>query len=212
MAARTTVSYAVLGLLSLRSMNAYELVQGYGRSLGIVMSRSDAAIYAEPKRLEADGLITHTDLPRGRRVVPVYSITDAGRDELRAWLGSPPAFPQVDAEPILRVVFANLEDLDQLRANIAAFRADAVARAIGFAAVGHEYQAQQGPYQHRSALVALSGRFVADLFDTYVRWCDWALDALDDWQRTDGSTEAWSAACFDDIVATLTHPGAPRER
>jgi DNA-binding PadR family transcriptional regulator len=212
MAARTTVSYAVLGLLSLRSMNAYELVQGYGRSLGIVMSRSDAAIYAEPKRLEADGLITHTDLSRGRRVVPVYSITDAGRDELRAWLGSPPEFPQVDAEPILRVVFANLDDLDQLRANITAFRADAVARAIGFAAVGHEYQAQQGPYQHRSALVALSGRFVADLFDTYVRWCDWALDALDDWQRTDGSTEAWSAACFDDIVATLAHLAAPRLR
>lgn len=179
--ARTTLSYAVLGLLSLRSMGAYELVQGYARSLGQVMSRSEAAIYAEPKRLEAAGLVTHADERRGNRIVAVYSITDAGRDELRAWLARPTTFPEVDAEPVLRVVFADAARADEVRTTVTAFRAEVCTRLLGMHTIADEYRAGTGPYQQRAPLVALSGQFVVELMSAYLRWCDGVLAALDEW-------------------------------
>lgn len=180
-APRTTLSYAVLGLLSLRSMGAYELVQGYARSLGQVMSRSEAAIYAEPKRLEAAGLVTHTDERRGNRIVAVYSITEAGRDELRAWLARPTTFPEVDAEPVLRVVFADSADVEQVRTTVGAFRDQVLTRLFAMRAIADEYRTGTGPYQERAPLVALSGTFVAELMTAYLRWCDRVLAALDEW-------------------------------
>lgn len=206
MQTRTTLSYAVLGLLSLRSMGAYELVQGYARSLGQVMSRSDAAIYAEPKRLESDGLVTHIDERRGNRIVPVYSITDAGRTELRAWLGRPPTFPHVDAEPAIRVVFADQGDIDQLRTTITSFREDVITRMLTMRTIADEYRDGAGPYQQRAPLVALSGQFVADLFTTYLRWCDWALTTLDEWGSLDGE------AVGEPAVATIVAIGDAFDR
>ncbi len=209
---RTTLSYAVLGLLSLRPMNAYELVQGYGRSLGQVMSRSEAAIYAEPRRLEADGLVTHTEQARGRRTVPVYDITDAGRAELHTWLGSPPTFPQVDAEPALRVLFADQGDVAQLRATVVAFREEAITRALGLKAITEEYVGRTGPYQDRFPVVLISGRFVSDLFTTYVRWCDWALEAIDAWEQDTAGDGDWASPRFAEIagsLGSLTRGGLP---
>ena len=200
---RTTLSYAVLGLLALRPMNAYELVQGYRRSLGLVMGRSDAAIYAEPKRLEADGLLTRAEQHRGQRVVSVYEITDAGRTELRSWLDAPPTFPLVDAEPVLRVVFADQGELDQLRRSIAAFREEALSRSFALRAIPAEYLRAAGPYQQRSPLVAMSGRFVVDLMTGYVRWCDWALDAIDAWREGRSRPEEWALAQFTEMAGEL---------
>lgn len=193
---RGSLSYAVLGLLSLRPMSPYELVQGYGRSAGQVMPRSEAAIYAEPRRLEAAGLVTHADEARGRRVVPVYSITDAGRAELDAWLSDPNGFPQLEAEPVLRVVFADPLDPSPLRATINEFREGSLARLAVVRAMVAEYEQGSGPYQHRAPLVAMSGRFLVDLFATYLHWCDWALGAIESWPSEPETAEAWAAEVF----------------
>ncbi len=192
----------MLGLLSLRPMSAYELVQGYGRSLGQIMSRSEAAIYAEPKRLEAAGLVSGTDEMRGQRVVAVYRITDAGLADLEAWRHRESAYPLVDAEPVLRVVFANQDDPRHLRTTLLTFREEALARAVALRAVADEYLGGAGPHQGRAPLVALSGRFVIDLVTTYVRWCDWALDALDAWDG-DGDARSWAVEAFATFATDL---------
>jgi PadR family transcriptional regulator AphA len=191
-------------------MNAYELVQGYRRSLGLVMSRSEAAIYAEPKRLETDGLLTRAEEQRGQRVVPVYEITDAGRAELRSWLDAPPTFPLVDAEPVLRAVFADQGDLAQLRRSLVAFREDALTRSFALRAIPDEYLRAAGPYQQRSPLVALSGRFVVDLIALYVRWCDWALDAVDAWRDDRVRPEDWALERFTEMADELARLTAGR--
>lgn len=213
MAARTTLSYSVLGLLALRPMSAYELVQGYLRNLGQVMSRSEAAIYAEPKRLEVDGLVARSDEVRGKRTVPIYSITDVGRAELRDWLATPTGFPQIDAEPALRVVFADQGDPAHLRATIITFREQAMARAVGLHAIASEYRDGVGLYQQRALLAAMSGRFVTDLIVAYLRWCDWALDELDELDRgaktatagalTSTAAQAYAIDAFAEIADLL---------
>jgi PadR family transcriptional regulator AphA len=208
MAQRTTLSYTVLGLLAMRDMSAYELVQGYRRSMGQIARRSDAAIYNEPKKLVADGLVSATDEPRGRRAVAVYSATDLGREELDRWLGEPASFPQLDAEPIVKLVFADRDQLADLRSTIVEFKEEVVVRMLELRRVGDEYLSDGGPYQPRSDLVALSGRFVADLFATYMLWCDSALEALDEWETSSQDERAeWARSSFEATVRTMDRLG-----
>jgi PadR family transcriptional regulator, regulatory protein AphA len=189
---RTGTSYTVLGLLALGPKTGYELVQGYARSIGQISSCSDAVLYNEPKRLVADGLVTAVEESRGKRTVAVYSIIDAGMDVLRQWLTEPPAFPVLEADPIIRTVFSDFIDLDQLRDTIIAFRAEAEARRNVLAAIGESYLAGEGLYQERMHIVMLSGRFVGFLMQAYIDWCDWALTGLDYWPEDDEGRRQWA--------------------
>ena len=54
----TTTSYAILGLLDLRDWTAYDLAQQAGRSLAYAWPVSESQLYAEPKRLAEEGLLT----------------------------------------------------------------------------------------------------------------------------------------------------------
>ena len=51
----TTTSYAILGLLSVRSWSTYELTQQMDRSLGRIWPRAQSKLYEEPKKLAAGG-------------------------------------------------------------------------------------------------------------------------------------------------------------
>lgn len=196
MSTRTSTSYAVLGLLALGPKTGYEIVQGHARSVGQIGSRTESVLYAEPKRLVKDGLAVATDEQRGKRTVAVYSITDEGHDALRRWLAEPSSFPVLDAEPIVRAVFSDQEDLEQLRATLTRFRADAAVRLSVLADIGEEYLLRRGLYQERFHITMLTGRFVGDLMEAYIGWCDWALEAIDAWPDDTAGRHAWAEAAI----------------
>jgi hypothetical protein len=79
-----------------------------------------------------------------------------------------------------------------------------------------EYEQGTGPYQHRAPLVAMSGRFLVDLFTTYLHWCDWALDAIDAWPTDAEAAQAWAADVFGGMaqhIDRVTHnAGTPPSR
>ena len=54
----TTTSYAILGLLRLRSWTSYELAKQVQKSLGWFWPRAERKLYDEPKNLVALGLAT----------------------------------------------------------------------------------------------------------------------------------------------------------
>src|SRR6476620_9183008 len=83
---RTTTSFAILGLLSLRTWSTYELAKQVSRSLHWFWPRAERKLYDEPKVLVADGLATASKSFTGERPRTVYEITDAGRAALTAWL------------------------------------------------------------------------------------------------------------------------------
>lgn len=209
MAERTTTSYAVLGLLALQPMSAYELTQRYKRSVGIGSPRGDSSIYNEPKRLVADGLAAARDEQRGRRTVAVYEITATGRDALRAWLAQPSAFPTIEAEAVVRVLFADQGDPDDLRQTLEQLARGAAARRRALAEIALEYVAGDGPFPERHDLVSLTGRFALDLFDFLEGWATWALDAVDSWPEDRAEREPWAMAVSRDLAARehLLPPG-----
>lgn len=81
----TPVSYVVLGLLTSESATSYELKGRVARTIGNFWEFNHSQLYDEPARLVTAGLLTETREEHGRRR-RTYTITDAGRAALTAWL------------------------------------------------------------------------------------------------------------------------------
>lgn len=85
----STTSYVVLGMIALRGPSTpYDLKRAVGHSVGYFWHFPHAQLYSEPERLRDAGLLDRVSEQDGRRR-KTYSLTDEGRDAVRAWLASP---------------------------------------------------------------------------------------------------------------------------
>jgi DNA-binding PadR family transcriptional regulator len=97
------LGHALLGLLAAHELTGYELTQTFDISLAHVWSASHSQIYPELAKLQAAGLIRHTESgPRGSKR---YAATEEGRAEVRRWLEQPPQPATIRNERLLRVFF-----------------------------------------------------------------------------------------------------------
>ena len=169
----TSTSYALLGLLSVRPWSAYELAQQMTRSLRYCWQVAPSVVYHEPKRLVAMGYATVTRQQNGQRTRAVYQITPAGREALGQWLATEPADPQIQMEPMLRLLFADSAAPDELAASLRALRAWAERLLAEGALQCADYLATGGPFPARLDLIALFAEFFGQL---YAITGDWAQD------------------------------------
>jgi DNA-binding PadR family transcriptional regulator len=103
---RTATRNAILGHLALRDWSAYELARSLRRTLHWFWPRAESVIYAEVKKLEAEGLAETREEPAidgSARSRTVYSITKRGRKALARWLETPATILALDIEPLLRL-------------------------------------------------------------------------------------------------------------
>jgi PadR family transcriptional regulator, regulatory protein AphA len=103
----TPTSYVVLGLLELLGGEAtpYELKRAAAVSVGNLWSLHHAQLYSEPEHLAAAGLVREQREQTGRRRRR-YSLTDAGRNALRAWREEPTdAFTELRDLGLLQLFF-----------------------------------------------------------------------------------------------------------
>jgi DNA-binding PadR family transcriptional regulator len=180
----STTSYAVLGLLSLRSWTGYELVQQMQRSLVHAWPKEDSVLYEEPRRLVARGLATAHKERDGRRVRNRYEITDEGRRALRAWLAEPSNPPRFEAEPMLRLIFADQGEVSDALAAVNALRDWAATRFASGAKYIHAYRAGDVRFPEREHINALFARMYAELYLTVLSFADLAEKEIRDWPRT----------------------------
>jgi PadR family transcriptional regulator AphA len=185
----TPTSYAVLGLLALRSWTTYELAKQVRRSLKWFWPRAERKLYDEPKLLEAEGYAVATERFTGKRRSREYAITDAGRDALRDWLGEPPAARSVEFEGMVKVFFADSGDLDQLRGTLRAIATEAENRIEAIATmVAGDY-----PFPERLHISAISLPLQLDQEIAVLRWARWALAGVEQWTDTRDPGD-WDAA------------------
>jgi PadR family transcriptional regulator, regulatory protein AphA len=183
-ASRTTTSYAILGLLSVRQWSTYELAKQVRRSLRWFWPRTERKIYDEPKRLVADGLATATRQYTGQRPRTVYGITNQGRDELSRWLDRPPATRSVEFEGMLKLFFADAGSLDQLAATLAAIERDAADRLAELAEVNKQNLAGTNKFPQRLHLSVLALRLHVEQEIVVYNWARWARDQAAIWKST----------------------------
>ena len=180
---RSTTSYALLGLLNVRSWTTYELAKQVQRSLTWFWPRAERRLYDEPKQLLARGLATATKEFTGQRPRTVYGITDAGREALRDWLGEPSAPRAVESEAMLKVFFSDAGSLDQLTATLEGMAAEARERLARLAEMAEGAQ-QQSAFPQRLHISALALRLHLDQEVTALRWAQWALAQVAQWRDT----------------------------
>ena len=185
----TTTSYAILGLLSVRSWTTYELAQQMNRSLGRMWPRAESKLYEEPKKLVSLGLARAKPESVGARRRTRYAITSAGRRALREWLGEPGAGPVVESEQVLKVLFAHQGTRNGTLATLAAARAWAVEQNEENIAAARAYLAGEGPFQANVAQSMLAGGFLTELYRMVADWAEWATALVERWPDDPASAE-----------------------
>ncbi len=80
------LKFILLGLLDYRPMSGYELEGWINASTGNFWHAKLSQIYTTLKRLEESGsVVSHVEPQAGRPDRRVFTITDSGRADLRAW-------------------------------------------------------------------------------------------------------------------------------
>lgn len=177
----STTSYAILGLLAVKSWTTHELVQQVDRSLRRIWPRAQSKLYEEPKKLVAHGLARATDDPVGRRRRTRYTITVKGRRALADWLSKPGDGPILEFEQLLKISFTDSGTKADLLANLAATRSWVLDENEENLATARAYLEGRGRFPERAALNQLTGRFLTDFYVTVARWTEWASQAVESW-------------------------------
>ena len=109
----TPTSYLVLGLLEREGPSTpYELKRHVAATIGHIWSFPHALLYKEPARLAALGLLSEEREQVGRRR-RLFTITSAGREALRIWLGRPAQHPtELRDLALLQLFFSDLESTE----------------------------------------------------------------------------------------------------
>ena len=200
--ALTTTSYAVLSVLSLRPHSTYDITRQMRRSMHYMWPRAESNVYAEPRRLVEAGLATAREEWNGQRRRTVYFITDSGRAALAEWLASPSARQRYECEVLLKVLFAENGDRDDLLASIRALGDDATEVMRHFLRIALQYAAGEGEYPWRFGLSGLAARLLMEQQAATLRWARWAEELVAGWEEPLSADATWG-------VETLRAAGEP---
>lgn len=200
----TTTSYAILGLLSVRSWSAYELTSQMKRGMRLTWPRAETRIYHEPKNLVAHGMARAKTESNGKRSRTVYSITRKGQTALRGWLEESSTPPQFECEALLRTTFADsgtkeglLRTLRELRQQVTTYHAELMPQA-------EDYQATGGPFPERLHIIALIGKFIVEHLAHLERWARWAEEQVEVWPAVGPASRVVVAEeVFDEFLVPL---------
>ena len=182
----TTTSFALLGLLGVKSWTAYEIVGQIKRGLYFFWPRSEAHLYAELKRLVERGHATAEVVDGPRRQRTRYTITPEGREALEEWFDTEPSPPVVEVEGFLRMFLGDQTSADHLREALEATARQAREFHVQGYGVIREVLATGGPFPQRLHLVEPMAVFLDQFYRLLIEWCEQAIAEMEDWPDTSG--------------------------
>ena len=112
----TPTSYVVLGLTALLGeATSYDMKRLVAMSIGYFWTFPHSQLYAEPDRLVKLGLLEETREEGGRRR-RLFTMTDAGFEELKDWLADPETPPlEMRDTATLKLFFGNMAGAENVR-------------------------------------------------------------------------------------------------
>ncbi len=108
----------ILGLLMLRRLTVYEIRSILSKNFKTICSDSMGGIQAAIKRLLDSGKITFHEFVEKGVNKKHYSITDEGRDDLRAWVNAPAIISNPKNMELGKLVFMGLVPSENRKALI----------------------------------------------------------------------------------------------
>lgn len=177
----TTTSYAILGLLAVKSWTTHEMVVQVDRSLRRFWPRARSKLYEEPKKLVAKGFAVASAERIGNRRRTRYTITGQGRRALRLWLAEPGAGPALEFEQLLKINFADSGAKADVLSTLAATMEWVHEQNKENLEAGRAYLAGTAACPERAAQNLVVGRFLTDFYAMVADWVVWAGGIVADW-------------------------------
>ncbi|MGC6769433.1 PadR family transcriptional regulator [Enterococcus sp. LJL51] len=180
-----SLKHGLLGLLNAGAMTGYELDRSFKRSLSFVWKAQTSQIYRELTAMEAKGWlesqrVVQEEKPNKR----LYSITDAGREELNRWL----SVPKPDIEKafdvrngfLMRVLLAGETTNEEALAMLVAFREKCLQDLSSYGAIYQSIQSSNKTEEtaKREKYWMLSAKFGEGQYRAALEWVEEAIDLL----------------------------------
>ncbi|MEU4324752.1 PadR family transcriptional regulator [Nonomuraea dietziae] len=102
------MAHVILGLLLIAPQTFYDLIKGFEAGVALFYSASSGSIKRALDSLLARGLIEVASIEAGGRGRKVYRLTDAGRQEFRAWMTGELTGPDLETAALSRLYFLGL--------------------------------------------------------------------------------------------------------
>jgi PadR family transcriptional regulator, regulatory protein AphA len=185
-----TTSYALLGLLALRSWTGYELTTQVRRSLRFAWPTSEASLYRDQERLIQRGWAVATVEAVGDRTRKRYEITTAGRQALARWLTTDPAPPSFEVEAIARAWLADQGRPEDLVRSMQVTAAHARTTIDEMLPVLRSYLSPDAPFPERAHVNAIAADLVTELLATVEKRCTEIAEEAGRWSDDDARAEA----------------------
>ena len=157
----------VLTLVGEGGAGPHDLVR-MARQGRVYWDSADSQFYAEPKRLEALGLLSSRKEPGRTRPRTHYTITDKGRRALAEWMEEPARFPRIQHEAVVRLLAADLVGEQAVLDSLLALReeiADISARLDAADAIAATIPSRE-PY------LRLNHRLARHIVEAHTDWLD----------------------------------------
>ncbi|MGQ0465973.1 MAG: PadR family transcriptional regulator [Sporichthyaceae bacterium] len=180
-------SYAVLGLLAMRSWTGYELAQQSRRTLQHFWPKEDSVLYEEPRRLVRLGYATSTEDRAGGRARNRYAITDAGRAALTTWLAQPSTqAPRLVMEQVVRMMLAAQGTPEDMLRELLVVRAWASERMDTMLGISRAILAGESAFPDRDHINTLGCSFFLDVYAAVLQWSVLAEREVRAWPGASG--------------------------
>lgn len=119
---KTSIDYAILGLLSWKSLTGYDIKKMFSGSEALHWSGNNNQIYTSLSKLYKQGLVSkETELQGDGPARKIYSITAEGQAALEEWLHTEPELPQLKNPFLIQLAWADRLDPQELDALLARY-------------------------------------------------------------------------------------------
>lgn len=173
------LEHAILVSLAERPGTGYEIGQQFQRSIGYFWSATHQQIYRTLKKLDADGLVTYTDVAQdGRPDKKVYTLSPAGQQLLAEWVASPTPVMPLRSDLGVKLRAAEFGDLATVLGELKATRDEAQVVADLYRGFERDYYPEPDALTGRKLHQYLVLRGGVRTSQAMVDWCDETIVGL----------------------------------
>ena len=120
-----SIEFAILGLLSWRSLTGYDIKKMFAGSTALYWSGNNNQIYTTLVGLHKKELVSReVELQPDRPPRKTYSLTEKGRAQLKEWLLTEPEPPQLKNSFLIQLAWADQLDAAELEALLGKYEAE----------------------------------------------------------------------------------------
>lgn len=175
------LTHAIMTALIADEMSGYDLARAFDNSLGFFWQASHQQIYRELRRLSDRGWVTRrAERRQGRPDRNLYSLTDAGRAALDEWVLEEDRGRLQESKDDLYIRLYNLAEgnIEHLHEMLLSRREAMMQRLYLYERIRrrHYAEVEELSLRRRGVYLALLGGIMQG--ETYLAWCDAALDLL----------------------------------